>query len=196
VGAMQSLRHDFQVAAAMTVLLTVVSGCGKTEHAGSASAASAPAVKKVADPAELALANMVSAVASGKPSGDIELKFDLRERPVVGEPVDIDLAIITSQDLDRVYASFQPGEGLELTKGAKTPEIPHPAVGVPISHTLTVVPQREGVFYVSAVVLADSAAQSVTRSFSIPLIAGTGTAVPPAPGASASGGSAPKPHGH
>ena len=126
------MRHDFQVAAALTVVLAVLSGCGKSEHAGSSSAASAPAMKKAADPAELALANMVSAVASGKPSGDIELKFDLRERPVVGEPVDIDLAIITAQDLDRVYASFQAGEGLELTKGAKTPEIAHPAVWVPL----------------------------------------------------------------
>jgi hypothetical protein len=131
---------------------------------------------------------MVSAVAAGKPSGDIELKFDLRERPVVGEPVDIDLAIITARDLERVYANFQAGDGLQLTQGAKTPEIAHPAAGVPITHTLTVVPQREGVFYVSAVVLADSASQSVTRSFSIPLIA--------APAASAAGGGAPAPQGH
>jgi hypothetical protein len=190
---MQSLRQDFRAAAALTVLLAVLCGCGKTEHADSAPAASAPAIKKPADAGEPALANMVSAVASGKPSRDIELKFDLRERPVVGEPVDIDLAIITAQDLDRVYANFQAGEGLELTKGAKTPEIAHPAAGVPIAHTLTVVPQHEGVFYVSAVVLADSPAQSVTRSFSIPLIAAAGTA---APGASASGGGAPAPRSH
>jgi hypothetical protein len=65
---------------------------------------------------------MVSAVGTGKPFGDIELKFDLRDRPVVGEPVDIDLAIIPAQDLDRVSATFQPGDGLELTKGGKTPE--------------------------------------------------------------------------
>ena len=189
------MRHDFRAAAALTLLLAVLNGCGKTEHTGGAPAARAPAIKKPANAAELALANMVSAVPLGKPSGDIELKFDLRARPVVGEPVDIDVAIITAQDLDRVYANFQAGEGLELTKGAKTAEIAHPAVGVPISHTLTVVPQHEGVFYVSAVVLADSATQSVTRGYSIPLIAAAGTADPAAPGASAAGGGAPAPQG-
>jgi hypothetical protein len=191
---MQSLRHNFRAAAALTVLLAALSGCGKTEHAGSAPAASARAAKKPADAAELALADMVNAVASGKPSGDIELKFNLRARPTVGEPVDIDLAIITAQDLDRVYASFQAGEGLELTQGAKTPEIAHPAVGVPIAHTLTVVPQRAGVFYVSAAVLADSAQQSITRNFSIPLITAAAADDPAASGASASG--APAPQGH
>jgi hypothetical protein len=80
----------------------------------------------------------------------------LRGRPVVGEPVDIDLALIPGQDLDRVYAVFQAADGLELTKGGKTAEIEHPRGGVPISHILIIVSQRDSVFYVSAVVLADS----------------------------------------
>jgi hypothetical protein len=171
---MQTLKHNIWAAAALAMLLVALNGCGKTEHAGSSAPRSRPAAKKPPDAAELALADMVSAVGSGKPSGDIELKFDLRARPVVGEPVDIDLAIIPVQDLDRVYATFQATDGLELIKGAKTPEVAHPPVGTAISHTLTIVPQRDGVFYVSAVVLANSATESVTHSFSIPVIAGAG----------------------
>ena len=147
------------------------------------------------DPAELALADMVSAVSAGKPSGDIDLKFALRRRPVVGESVDIDLMLIPNQELDRVYATFQAGDGLEITNGGKTPDIDHPPAGIPIPHTLTIVPQRDGVFYVSAVVLADSSTQSVTHSFAIPVIAGAGISVPaaaetvpPRPSASATQG--------
>ena len=72
---------------------------------------------------------MVSAVGTGKPYGDIELKFDLRARPVVGEPVDIDLALIPTQDLDRVSAEFQAVDGLEVSKGAKLPEVLRPPAG-------------------------------------------------------------------
>jgi hypothetical protein len=193
---MQTLRHDFWAVAALAALLAGLSGCGKAEHAGGAGAPSRPATQKPADAAEMALANMVNAVGSGKPSGDIELKFDLRARPVVGEPVDIDLAVIPMQDLDKLYATFQAGEGLELTKGGQMAELSHPPVGVAISHTLTIVPQRDGVFYVSAVVLADSATASVTHSYSIPLIAGTGTSGTAASETSAPGAAAPAAPGH
>ena len=175
---MQILRRGFCVGAVLVLTLGALAGCGKVEHAGDVAQRSRPASKKVPDAAELALANMVSAVSSGKPSGELELKFELRGRPVVGEPVDIDLALIPAQDLDRVYAIFQAGEGLELTKGGKTAEIDHPPAGIPIPHTLTIVAQRDGVFYVSGVVLTDSPTQSVSHSFSIPVIAGAGISVP------------------
>jgi hypothetical protein len=193
---MQDLRYELRVATGLVVLLVALNGCGKAEHAASVTHPAPPAVKKAPDATQLALANMVSAVRSGKTFGDIELKFDLRDRPVVGESVDIDLALIPGTELDRVYAVFQAGDGLELTKGGKTPEIAHPAVGVPISHSLTVVPQRDGVFYVSAVVLADSPTDSVTRSFSIPVIAGAGSSAPAVADGSHSGNAAPAAQAH
>jgi len=188
---MRNLRYEFPVATVLVVMLVALNGCGKAEHAASVAQPVRPAVKKAHDAAALALSNMVSAVRSGKSSGDIELKFDLRGRPVVGESVDIDLALIPGTELDRVYAIFQAGDGLQLTKGGKTAEIAHPPVEVPISHTLTIVPQRDGVFYVSAVVLADSPTESVTRSFSIPLVVGDGTSA--AADGAQSGSAAPAP---
>jgi hypothetical protein len=193
---MQTRRRDFWPAATLAVLLAALNGCGRAEHVASDAAARRSAAKKPADASELALANMMSAASAGKSFGDVALKFDLRDRPVVGEPVDIDVAIIPAQDLDSVSATFQPGDGLEVTQGGKTPAVSHPPVGVPITHTLTIVPQRDGVFYVSAVVVADSAAQSVSRSFSIPLIAGAGTAVFTTPETPARGAGTPAAQGH
>lgn len=191
---MPTLRNELWAAATLAVLLAALNGCGKTEHADTAPGPGKHVNKKPQDAAALALANMVSAVGTGKPYGDIELKFDLRARPVVGEPVDIDLALIPTQDLDRVSAEFQAVDGLEVSKGAKLPEVLRPPAGLAISHTLTVVPQRDGVFYVSAVVLADVASETVTRNFSIPLIAGAGN--PVAPAAAAPGATAPATRRH
>jgi len=193
---MQTLRYDFWAAATLTVLLAALNGCGKTEHADSPAKPGRHAAKVPQDAAALALANMVSAVGAGKPYTDIELKFDLRSRPIVGEPVDIDLALIPTQDFDRVSATFQAVEGIELTKGGRAPEFAHPPAGVPLSHTLTVIPQRDGVFYVSVVVLADTGSNTVTRNFSIPIIAGAENSVPAAPDSTAPGLTAPAARRH
>lgn len=173
---MHGLRKSFG-AVALGLLITALCACGGADPSHGTGKRSRTPHKKPPDAAALALADMVSAVPdSGKPSGEVELKFALRQRPIVGEVANIDVELIPGPDLARLYATFQPADGLELTKGAKTEEMAHPAAGVAISHTLSIVAQRDGVFYVSAVVLADTATQSVTRTFSIPVIVGAGIA--------------------
>ena len=171
-------KGGLSAAAASLVLLVSLQGCSKIEHAVGQRQRSQPSAAKPTDPTELALANMVSAVSSGKSTDNLQLKFELHSRPAVGQPVEIDLALIPGQDLDRIYATFQGSDGLEVTAGGKTDEVNRPPVGVPITYTITVVPRREGVFSVSAVVLADSSSESVTRTFSIPVIAGAGGSAP------------------
>lgn len=192
VKATLTRRGAISATAALLVLLLSLQGCSKIEHAVGKRQSPHATSSGPTDPATLALAEMVSAVSSGKPSNDLQLKFALRSRPVVGQPVDVDLALIPGQDLDRVYTTFQGSEGLEVTTGAKTDEIERPPVGVPISYTITIVPRREGVLSVSAAVLADFSSESITRTFAIPVIADSGTssgavAVAPA-GGSGSGG--------
>lgn len=46
--------------------------------------------------------------------------------------------------------------------------------GVPLTHRLTLVPARDGVFSISAVALIDTDRSSVTRTFAIPVIVGEG----------------------
>jgi hypothetical protein len=164
--------------------LALLSSCGKADHAaapGSAHASRTAATKGSGGSA-LDLADMVRAVSSGKVATEIDLKFALRERPVVGEPVDIDLALIPAHELDQVYATFSAADGLEITKGGRTSQIQHPEPGAPITHLVTIVPQRDGIFFVNATVLTDSPTNSTTHSFSIPIIAGAGIAASVAPG--------------
>ena len=170
-------------------MLAALSSCSKAQHAAPSGAhAARPAVNKGSGGTAFDLADMVSAVSSGKAPTAIDLKFALRERPVVGEPVDIDIALIPAQDIERVYATFNATDGLEISKGGRTPQMEHPEIGAPISHTVTIVPQRDGIFFVNATVLADLEANSITHTFSIPVIAGAGISA-----AGASGAAAPPP---
>ncbi|HTV52273.1 MAG TPA: hypothetical protein VME21_13885 [Steroidobacteraceae bacterium] len=123
--------------------------------------------------------DMVAAVASSKTSSRVVLKFAVRQRPRVGQPTEIDLALIPQMQLDRVVESFYAEDGLTLREGGSSITLDHPEAGTPIVHTLTVVPERDGIFYINATVLADNDTESVARTYTIPLIAGGGLA--PAP---------------
>jgi hypothetical protein len=182
-----------RLAGALVIMLAALSSCSKVEHAAAPAGAhpARSAAHKGSGGSALDLADMVSAVSAGKTSSEIDLKFALRDRPVVGEPVDIDVAVIPAHELDQIYATFNAADGLEIAKGGRMPQIQHPEPGAPISHTVTLVPQRDGIFFVSATVLADSPTDSTTHSFSIPVIAGAGFAP-----SAVSGGSIPAPVAH
>jgi hypothetical protein len=165
------------MAGAVALILVATSGCGSSEHASTGATHSRRATANRDSATQgPALGNMVSAVSAGKSSATIDLKFELLGRPVVGQPVDINFALIPGHELDRMSAVFHAADGLELTQGEKTEIIDHPEVGVAVTHTITIVPQRDGIFYLTAVVLADSPTDSLTRTFSIPVIAGAGLA--------------------
>jgi hypothetical protein len=126
---------------------------------------------------------MVAAFSANRGQGGlVDLKFLISKRPQVDEPVDIDLALTPSVQLEGMFARFQAGDGLQVVAGAETEHMEHPAAGVAVGHRLTVVAKTDGIYYITAVVLADSEKESVARTFSIPLIAGQGQAeAPPAP---------------
>jgi len=125
-------------------------------------------------------AEMVSAVPAGKGSTSLNLKFDIKSRPSVGEPVDIDVDLTPSSEFDRLQVVFRANEGLEIRSGATSPPVDKPPIDTPLHFTLTVVPRSEGIFSISAVVLSDSPDGSISRTYAIPVIAGAGIAAPDA----------------
>lgn len=167
----------------VSLLLAGLAAACDSAGEGSAHRAAARAGTRplAAAPAARLPATMVRAVNSSGGEPPVDVRFDVEERPQVGKPVDIALALIPTAGLERLQAKFQASDGLELIKGAETALIVRPVVDTPITHTVTVVPQRDGIFTVMAVVLTDSESESVSRNFTIPLIAGTG--LPESPGA-------------
>jgi hypothetical protein len=177
---MQMSRRDVGAARLAAFVLTtamVLCGCGSSEPDPNAAAASGKA--KGARPA--GRADMVAAVSASKTPGAVDVKFALSARPVVGQPVEIRLALTPVIELDRLYARFDASEGLDLVKGAETEHLDRPAVNTEVAHTVTVTPKSDGIFYVTAIVLSDSPTDSVSRVYSIPIIAGAGISeAPPA----------------
>jgi hypothetical protein len=178
-GAMRtSIRISRSGWAVAAALVLGSSGCGSTtESTAAAHARKTPGhhPAQVADPAARAPGDMVAAVSLSKTGPPVELKFELRQRPQVGQPLDVDIAVLpVSADIDSLYARFQAGEGLDLVAGSNLPGVDKPAQGVPIRHTVRIIPKRDGIFTLSATVGVNSAKDSVSRTFSIPVIAGEG----------------------
>ena len=165
-------RVSWAIAAALAL---AVSGCGSSGESGTGAAPANKSPPGAKAPGRPQSDNMVAAVSATKGGPPVEVKFELRERPQVGQPVDIDIAVLpVSPNLERVHAIFQAGDGLDLVSGGETAPIEKPADGVPIRHILRILPKRDGIFVVSAVVSVDTASESLSRTFSIPLIAGQG----------------------
>jgi FAD/FMN-containing dehydrogenase len=132
-----------------------------------ASAAKPRAVKSDTD-------GMVAAVSSsGKPGAPVELKFDLASKPELGKPLEVSVAVVPrGEGISQLRVVFQSNEAVEVQSGSEMAVQNRPADGVALTHTVTVVPRRDGVYYLGAVALVDGAGGSVARSFAIPIIVG------------------------
>ncbi|MCC6172510.1 MAG: hypothetical protein IT481_10830 [Gammaproteobacteria bacterium] len=120
-----------------------------------------------------AVDGMVAAVsATGKPGAPVELKFDIAARPELGQPLEVAVAVVPrSADVGQLRVVFQSNEAVEVQSGNEAVQ-DKPVDGVAMTHTVTVVPRREGVFYLGAVALIEGPGGSVARSFAIPIIVG------------------------
>jgi hypothetical protein len=165
-------------------LCLALAGCGAHSATGAAAAAASSLARLKAIGAktpsaakEHALpgsADFVDAVAGPKSAVPVEVQFELHARPEVGKPVELDVHVIPTAPLGRIVTSFHAEDGLAIEQGGAASEMDKPTPGVPFSHALTIVAQHDGIFYVSATVLVDLGADSVARTFTIPVIAGAG----------------------
>ena len=152
----------------------ICAGCGSSSSGdGAKPTAAKPVTRKTVSATDELLRNMVSAVAANKPSSmPIQVKFDLRDRPRVGQPVDIDLAIVPmSASVDQVSGKVEGEEGLEVVDGAQIAATDHPVEGSPIRQSVKVLPKQEGIFTVHAVVTVNAADETSSETYAIPLIA-------------------------
>lgn len=159
-------HHGFGLAGLAALLL---SGCGGA--APGQQAAEQPTAQATED----AASTMVSAVSSGKPGAAVDLKFDIAQRPRVGESLPISILVSTrASDITKLEVFFQSTDGIQVVDGLKLEAPANPANGQEFSHVVTVLPQKEGVSYLSAVAMVETGTggSSVARTFAIPIIVG------------------------
>jgi hypothetical protein len=161
--------------AAALVGLALVGGCGSGKKATQAGPAAATKKTQHTDDA---IARMVAGVTSVKPGSTplpLQLKFDLRQRPEVAQPLDVDLAVIPlSGAIDRVFGKVAGEEGLELVSGGDLQEATKPVEGVPIQYSLRVLPKQDGIYTLTANISVDAGGVISTQTYTIPVIAGQG----------------------
>jgi len=130
--------------------------------------------------------DLVSAVSlSGSGEGAVSLKFQLRQRPVAGQPVDIVLRLVANQPLEHLEARFHTDDGLDIPQGSDFDPEGHMDAGSALEHRLTVVAAHEGVYTVMATLTNGTAADAVSHSFVIPIVFGPAGPQADAPAAKA-----------
>jgi hypothetical protein len=169
----RALHVDIAMLLAMTAL---VSACGQSsrdasdthaKHAGKAVTSEPPKPASGIDP------DMVNAVsAAGASTTPISMKFKLGGRPLVMTPLQLTLLVIPSSDVtvNHIHVSFQPSDGLQL-QSERALDLTDLTPGTPVQQEITLLPQQSGVLSLNATVLVDTDSQSISRTYSIPLIA-------------------------
>ena len=77
-------------------------------------------------------------------------------------------------DIAKLEVFFQSTDGIQVVDGLKLEAPANPTNGQEFSHTVTVLPQKDGVSYLSAVAMVETGpgGGSVARTFAIPIIVG------------------------
>jgi len=153
------------------VLIAVVQlcACGRDPPQTALGTRQASKAHAVADPDQ---ADLVSAVSSAGSVDPVNLKFRVPEPPRVGQPVHVQLVLEQQQGLDitHMLVSLQAQDGLDIESN-RSIEFEAPAVGATQHMVVDLRARQDGLLNLTATVLVDAGNTSLTRNFSIPLIA-------------------------
>lgn len=119
-----------------------------------------------------ATAKMARAVGNGKPGAAVDIRYDILARPEAGKAVELEVALVPGPGVDSMEATFTGMEGITLA-GSLTASFPTVKSGEPYKHTLSLLPDRNGVFYITVAVNTQMGNSSLGRTFSIPFVVGT-----------------------
>ena len=160
-------------------LICALGACGGDKEPGRAptpAGATSPAAgnRAPSDSVEDATRGMVAGVHAGKSGGLVDLKFKLKSRPEIGQPLAIEVALLPNAVAEVMRATFSSTEGVSVRTSEVPAEYRRVQPGSVYRHELTVVPHENGVYFVSATVMVQTDAEGgeVFRTFSIPVVIG------------------------
>jgi hypothetical protein len=117
-------------------------------------------------------AGMVEAVAQGKAAAPIDLKFDLLERPVQGQPLEIAIALLPQTAARSASVAVTASDGLKLDPGEEQFEFPAVEAAQVYRHSIKVTPTTEGFYLLTLSVSLQHEQSSDSRVFSVPILVG------------------------
>ena len=129
---------------------------------------SPPVVKKGPGAEELT-AGMVQAAPQGKSSLALEMKFELASRPKVGQPLEVNVALISQVSGGPASIQVTASNGFASTEAGAF-DIPEVETGEVYRHTLKLTPSSEGLQVLNVAVSVKHDDVNDTKVFSIPVI--------------------------
>ena len=173
-GDIMRIRNAVGTLAATMLAASALVACSKDANTASTSAAvprpkPAPAVKK-GPSAEEQTAGMAAAPTLGKSSLPVDLKFELAERPKIGQALEINLALVSQIAGGPAAVQLAGADGLDASPGENQFDIPEVEAGEVYRHTLRLTPGSEGVLLVNLNVALKHDDVSDSKVFSIPVI--------------------------
>jgi hypothetical protein len=167
------LGKTIACAAALCTAMAV-SACHKdagTAPAPAAAMPKTPVVQKRGPSVAEQTAGMVEAAVQGKTQAPVQVKFDLAQRPKVGQPLDISLAIIPQVSASPATIQISGGDDVTVAAGAGTFDIATAEADEVYRKTVNVTPTAEGVLLVGVSVSLRHDEITDVTAFSIPIIA-------------------------
>ena len=170
---MGGMRH---VAILCVAVLPALASCGSGDKAQQASGPAAKHTAAGASKTQTAaeqIATMVEAPSLGRPSGPVRLKYELAQRPVVGQTILVRLAVIPGTAAQSLTLKLGESAGLVLADradrqlGAVHPDTVY-------EQEISASAPTEGVFFLNLTATLTHDAIVETRNFSIPIIVGAG----------------------
>jgi hypothetical protein len=148
--------------------------------------------QRASSPQELT-AGMVEAVAQGKAQAPIDLKFDLLERPVQGQPLEVAIALLPQTAARSATVAVTGSDGLKVDPGEEQFEFPAVEAAQVYRHSIKVTPTSEGFYLLTLSVSLRHDTTSDSRVFSVPILVGSDGGPRAAPSAGAPAGGAARP---
>lgn len=173
---MSSVVSMWQNVVAGCALAVAAAACSKSQDTIRTPTAPSPATA-AAQSANAEPNNLVAAVSLGKPGAPLSMQFELATKPKVGEPLEIHVVVTPeTAGITSLQLLFQSNTDLQVKSGGELSIMAEPPQGEPIKHTVVVTPLRDGIYYLSAIAVAEGAG-SQARTFSIPLVVGDSAAL-------------------
>jgi hypothetical protein len=170
---------------ALATLTACHRNSGTTPVARAAAHAKAPAAPPAGPSAREQTAAMVEAATVGKSQVPVSLKFEVLQRPVQGQPLEIAIALLPQIPAHPATIEVTGSEALQIGAGENRIEFAEVEPEQVYRHSIKVTPTAEGVFLVTLNVSLKHDQMADSRVFSVPIIV-----APNARGASQSHGSA------
>jgi hypothetical protein len=161
------------VAAALLAAAALV-GCGQDAKTTAAITA-VPHFKpttpvKKGPSAEELTAGMAMAPTLGKSSLPLDVKFELADRPKIGQMLEINLALVPQIAGGPVTVQISGATGMDVAQGENQFELTEVEAGEVYRHTLRVTPSADGVLLTNITVSLKHEEIDDSKAFSIPVI--------------------------